>query len=148
MIGSDPDVGAATDGLWALASAMAQVAVADRNGMRESVHQGVCVAIRADGSIAHRVGDPNTGGTSQRPIVTAYRQDALRCLAVLAEQGPAKAADVAGASGVPRATAIMYRDVYGWFERVERGVYALSPKGQAARRTYAGVLAQLIEDRR
>ena len=25
---------------------------------------------------AHRVGDPNTGGVSQRPIVTAYRQDA------------------------------------------------------------------------
>ena len=92
---------------------------------------------------AHRVGDPNTGGTNQRPIVTVYRQDALRCLAVLAERGPTKAADVAQACGVPQAAAIMYRDVYGWFERVERGVYALSPRGQAARRTYADVLAQL-----
>ena len=26
-----------------------------------------------------RIGDPNHGGISRRPIVTAYRQDALRC---------------------------------------------------------------------
>ncbi len=26
-----------------------------------------------------RVGDPNQGGSSKRPIVTAYRQEALRC---------------------------------------------------------------------
>lgn len=92
---------------------------------------------------AHRVGDPNTGGTSRRPIVTAYRQDALRCLSVLAERGPTRAAEVARASGVPKAAAIMYRDVYGWFERPQRGVYAVSPKGQAALRTYADVLDQL-----
>ena len=28
---------------------------------------------------AHRVGDPNTGGISRRPIVTVYRQAALLC---------------------------------------------------------------------
>ena len=97
---------------------------------------------------AHRVGDPNTGGSNRRPIVTAYRQDALRCLAVLAERGPTKAAEVARASGVPRAAALMYRDVYGWFERVDRGVYAQSAKGRAAHTTYADVLAQLLESGR
>jgi hypothetical protein len=92
---------------------------------------------------AQRVGDPNTGGTNRRPIVTAYRQDALRCLAVLADRGPTKAAEVARASGVPKAAALMYRDVYGWFERVERGVYARSAKGQDALDTYADVLDEL-----
>ena len=78
---------------------------------------------------ARRVGDPNTGGTRGQ-VMTAYRQDALRIAAFL-ERGPAKGADVAKATGVPRATAIMAADHYGWFERVERGVYALTPKGAA-----------------
>jgi hypothetical protein len=96
---------------------------------------------------AHRVGDPNTGGATQRPIVTAYRQDALRCAAVLAAQGPTRAVDVARRAGVPKATGLMYRDVYGWFQRVERGVYELSPKGRDALETYADVVGALDAER-
>ena len=33
---------------------------------------------------------------------------------------------------VPHAGAILRDDVYGWFERVERGMYALTPIGRAA----------------
>ena len=92
---------------------------------------------------AHRVGDPNTGGTNQRPIVTAYRQDALRCAAHLGANGPTKASQVKAATGVDRAATLMRNDVYGWFERVERGIYALSPKGEQARELYADVIASL-----
>jgi hypothetical protein len=41
------------------------------------------------------------------------------------------------AAGVPRAPAILLRDVYGWFARIERGVYGLTPKGEAARTAFA-----------
>ena len=51
--------------------------------------------------------------------------------------------NTARAAGVPKATSLMYRDVYGWFERVERGVYELSPKGRDALATYADVVAGL-----
>lgn len=74
-------------------------------------------------------GDPNAGGATRHGIVTAYRQDALRCAAHLAEQGPAKGAAVARATGVARATRIMADNHYGWFERVSTGVYALTPAG-------------------
>jgi hypothetical protein len=30
----------------------------------------------------------------------------------------------------PNAAAILQQDVYGWFERVERGVYTVSPQGR------------------
>lgn len=79
---------------------------------------------------ARREGDPNTGGAHRAKIVTAYRQDALRCAAHLAA-GPARGATVAAATGVARATRIMADDHYGWFERMARGVYALTPAGQA-----------------
>jgi len=95
---------------------------------------------------AHRVGDPNTGGTTKRPIVTAYRQDALRCATVLDAQGPTKASQVATAAGVPQAAGLMYRDVYGWFQRIDRGVYELSPKGLVALETYADVVQALGSD--
>ena len=88
-----------------------------------------------------RVGDPNQGGVSRRKIVTAYRQDALRCAAYLGRSGPTKAALVARAAGVERARTIMYADHYGWFERppgTSGGVYALTPKGRAALEEYAG----------
>lgn len=95
---------------------------------------------------AHRVGDPNTGGTSKRPIVTAYRQDALRCAAHLSSHGPTKASDVARARGVPKAAALMRRDVYGWFQRIERGIYGLSPKGVQATETWADVITELADE--
>jgi hypothetical protein len=93
---------------------------------------------------AHRVGDTTAGGSMARgPRMTAYRQDALRCLEALAQRGHASPAAVKAGAGVPRAPAILLRDVYGWFLRSERGVYGLSPKGEAARATYAGQIAAL-----
>jgi len=79
-----------------------------------------------------RVGDPNTGGSTRVGLVTAYRQDALRCAAHLDAHGPSRGAEVARATGVARATRLMADYHYGWFERVDRGVYALTPKGAAA----------------
>jgi len=78
---------------------------------------------------ARRVGDPNKGGQTRAGLVTAYRQDALRCAAHLAAYGPTKGAEVARATGCSRATTLMRDDHYGWFERVDKGVYALTPKG-------------------
>jgi len=77
-----------------------------------------------------RVGDPNEGGISGKKM-TAYRQDALRC-ALQLQAGPCKAGVVAKEAGVSRAATQMRVDHYGWFERVERGIYQLTPKGQAA----------------
>jgi len=90
-----------------------------------------------------RVGDPNEGGVTRKTIITAYRQDALRCLNHLNHNGPTKLADLRTATGVQRASGILQNDHYGWFERVERGVYQLTPKGVMALEEFAGVLADL-----
>ena len=74
-------------------------------------------------------GDPNAGGATRHGIVTAYRQDALRCAAHLAEAGATKGSAVAKATGVGRATALMSANHYGWFERVSTGIYQLTEAG-------------------
>ena len=89
-----------------------------------------------------RVGDPNQGGTTGIKRMTAYRQDALRCLASVAD-GSLKAAEVAKRAGVAKAASLMRADHYGWFDRVSLGVYALSPKGLAALGENADELARL-----
>ncbi|MFV0333390.1 MAG: DUF2161 domain-containing phosphodiesterase [Tropicimonas sp.] len=82
---------------------------------------------------ARRQGDPNMGGMSrQGGLVTAYRQDALRIAAHLLAHGPSRGADVARATGVAAATRMMADDHYGWFDRVARGVYALTAEGMVA----------------
>ena len=76
-------------------------------------------------------GDPNAGGATRHGIVTGYRQDAVKCARFLAVHGASKGAKVAEWAEVPSATRIMADDHYGWFERVERGVYGLTAKGKA-----------------
>jgi hypothetical protein len=79
---------------------------------------------------ARRVGDPTKGGSTRVPIMTAYRQQALRCAELLARDGPMKVAALKAGSAVPNAGKILLDDVYGWFERVERGVYSITPAGR------------------
>lgn len=83
------------------------------------------------GEHARRVGDPNLGGQAMRaPLMTAYRQEALRCAELLATNGPMKVAALRAACDAPKAAQILQDDVYGWFERVQRGVYSITPKGR------------------
>ncbi|MBE1284289.1 MAG: hypothetical protein GJ676_13335 [Rhodobacteraceae bacterium] len=82
-------------------------------------------------------GDPNAGGATRHGIVTAYRQDALRCAAHLAEHGASKGAAVAKTTGVGAATRLMRDNHYGWFEKVEKGVYALTEAGREGLKHWA-----------
>jgi hypothetical protein len=76
-----------------------------------------------------RQGDPTLGGGSRTPIMTAYRQQALLCAALIAS-GHSRPRDLRALA--PDAAKILQRNVYGWFERVERGTYGLTRAGQDA----------------
>jgi len=89
-----------------------------------------------------RVGDPNTGGQSRRAIVTAYRQDALR-IAVALQAGPRTPSDLAKALVIAKAPSILQKNHYGWFVRIERGVYSIGPEGREALKTYNEIVEAL-----
>src|SRR5262249_30665012 len=91
------------------------------------------------GEHARRVGDYNTGGVRGVRIVTAYRQEALRC-AQLLEGGGMRVRAMRATGRVPNVGKILIDDVYGWVRRGERGVYELSPNGRQALESYAHVL--------
>ncbi|WP_225445818.1 DUF2161 family putative PD-(D/E)XK-type phosphodiesterase [Paenibacillus arenosi] len=86
-----------------------------------------------------RSGDYNVGGSTKRPLVTAYREKALR-VALALQQGQSKPVRVKEASGIGDAAAILRHNYYGWFARIERGQYALTRDGEAALLQYAEIV--------
>src|SRR5206468_4106624 len=82
------------------------------------------------GEHARRQGDPNHGGVTKTPIVTAYRQEALRCALFIERSGRGSLKALRETGVVPNAARILGRDVYGWFRRVERAVYGLSDRAR------------------
>ncbi|MGX9424637.1 MULTISPECIES: DUF2161 domain-containing phosphodiesterase [Bradyrhizobium] len=76
-----------------------------------------------------RRGDPVMGGSTRSPIMTAYRQQALACASALAN-GPRRVRELR--VDIPDAGKILLHNVYGWFDRAERGIYVLTDAGRAA----------------
>ncbi len=90
-----------------------------------------------------RSGDPNLGGSGGTKLMTAYKQDALRCLSHLQAQGPTKLAALRQATKVERAAGIMRDNYYGWFQNTSRGVYDLTAEGITAVTTFVEHISAL-----
>jgi hypothetical protein len=75
-----------------------------------------------------RRGDPTLGGSTRKPIMTAYRQQAMLCAEAL-QAGPRRPRDIK--VHAPDAGKILLSNVYGWFERVKPGVYQLTELGRS-----------------
>jgi hypothetical protein len=83
-----------------------------------------------------RRGDPAIGGGRGKPVMTAYRQQALACAAAMLA-APQRPRDLKPTC--PDAQKILHRNVYGWFARTDRGIYDLTETGRAAVADYSPV---------
>ena len=81
-----------------------------------------------------RKGDPVVGGSTRTPQMTAYRQQALAVANAVAGM-PSRPRDLRILA--PDAAKILQGNVYGWFARIERGLYGLTPSGRGALVTWA-----------
>lgn len=82
---------------------------------------------------------PGKRGRKRKAKPAAYEAGALQSAKPAAEG--VSPAELRRLSGVPAAAAILQRNYYGWFTRVNRGRYALTPAGRAALLEYAAVTA-------
>jgi len=92
-----------------------------------------------------RHGDPNLGGMTSAGMMTSYRQGALRCAKVLYDEGACKGSYVAKMAGFEKATTLMASNHYGWFEKVERGVYGLTTIGAKALEEHSGLVTSMMD---
>jgi hypothetical protein len=89
-----------------------------------------------------RRGDPAVGGSTKIPVMTAYRQQALACASALFD-GPLRPRDLKQAA--PTAGAILRANYYGWFERIDKGVYGLTDVGRQALKRWPQTMPGEIE---
>lgn len=89
-----------------------------------------------------RRGDPIAGGSTRAPQMTAYRQQTLAVANAIAST-PSRPRDLRILA--PDAAKILRRNVYGWFERIERGLYGLTSSGHAALLTWSDQISRSAE---
>ena len=87
-----------------------------------------------------REGDHNLGGSSKKPIVTAYRQDALRCAQLLKMHGPLKISLLKQLGAGDKAGNILRDNHYNWFQRTERGIYQITATGMKGLKEFKWVV--------
>jgi len=78
-------------------------------------------------------------------LMTSYRQGALRCAKVLHDEGACKGSYVAKMAGFEKATNLMAANHYGWFERIEKGIYGLTREGAAALEEHEALVSSMME---
>jgi len=81
----------------------------------------------------------NEAGVTKTKIITAYRELALRILDCLRD-GPQPIKALVATTKDIKTARILQDNHYGWFERVERGVYQMTKAGTEALTVYADVL--------
>ncbi len=78
----------------------------------------------------------NTGGVTREKIVTAYRENAIKVALLLKNLGATSPKNLRKYDGGTKTTAILSSNFYGWFERVNFGVYDLTAKGKEDLKNY------------
>ncbi len=77
-----------------------------------------------------RHGDFNKGGSTGKKIVTEYREKAIHIATLLKKHGALSIKELKTmGTDAKKTNRILQNNHYGWFHRVQRGVYRLNDKG-------------------
>lgn len=80
--------------------------------------------------IEGRTIETNTGGVTGTKIITAYTEKCIHIACMLDMYGEMSAAEVRKKGGADNAYNILTMNVYGWFQKVGRGVFKITEKGR------------------
>ncbi|MGN0162131.1 MAG: DUF2161 family putative PD-(D/E)XK-type phosphodiesterase [Candidatus Ornithomonoglobus sp.] len=88
--------------------------------------------------------DKNKGGVTGTKITTAFREKNIRVGCLLEKYGQMSPKQFKEFTGED-CGGLLYRNYYGWFKRIEKGVYALTEKGISEMRDYPELYAYYSE---
>lgn len=90
-----------------------------------------------------RRADYNVGGSTRSKLVTSYREKALHLAYLLQLHGPMSPRQLRAVTGNAKAAGLLQKNYYRWFQRMERGIYAITPLGEEALLAFAHVVEEL-----
>ena len=92
--------------------------------------------------VADRSGDYNVGGSTKTTLMTAYRENAILIACCLSKLGPSSPKILRGLGTGDKTTSILSANHYGWFQRIEKGVYELTDQGNVDSRSFKQIYKQ------
>lgn len=81
--------------------------------------------------IEGRTGDFNIGGSNMIKITTAYKETCIHIACCLIKHGPLSAKVLKEIGTGEKTSRILIKNYEGWFDKIERGVYAINEKGKS-----------------
>ncbi len=89
-----------------------------------------------------RSGSYNKGGTAGK-IITFYKEQTLKIAKYLSDNQIHKLSDIKENTGIDKASTILNKNYYEWFDNTSRGYYKLSKKGQDALIQFSYIVEKL-----
>ncbi|MCK5672500.1 MAG: hypothetical protein KAH95_03945 [Spirochaetales bacterium] len=84
------------------------------------------------------------GSATKDQRVSAYKQQALVCAWLLDRHGKMSPKSIKNSGGGLKTQQILSGNIYGWFDKISRGIYALNPAGKEALNIYKDILNEII----
>ncbi|MBT4161067.1 MAG: hypothetical protein HOC70_05880 [Gammaproteobacteria bacterium] len=92
--------------------------------------------------VAGRSGDHNIGGTTGQKRVTAYRENAILIATCLMHHDrPMTPAELRQLDTGEKTRSILASNHYGWFQRVNHGIYQLTDQGRVDLANYPSIVS-------
>jgi hypothetical protein len=107
---------------------------------KRSLQQGKKKRISLLSEIEGRHGDYNIGGSSSTKIMTAYKESCIHIARCLDRYGPLTPKVLRQMGTGDKTLSILNKNYYGWFDRIQRGTYSLSKKGEMELREFTKVI--------
>lgn len=79
----------------------------------------------------------NVGGMNGKKIMTAYKESSVFIAVLFLEYGAMSAKELKKYGTGEKTYSIIYKNYYGWFEKVEKGIYGLNNLGIEAVKMYS-----------
>jgi hypothetical protein len=87
-----------------------------------------------------RSADYNVGGSNRTKIMTAYKENSIQIACYLRHFGPLSPKTLIQLGTGDKTSSILIKNYYGWFERIKRGTYCLTEKGQTEIKEFPDLL--------
>ncbi len=93
-----------------------------------------------------RYGDFNKGGSTRQKLVTVYRENSVHIACCFEEFGRLSPAQLKRMGTGPKTPSILSKNYYGWFHRVDRGLYDLCGDFAGIREAYPELVLHYMEE--
>ncbi|MDP8204727.1 MAG: DUF2161 family putative PD-(D/E)XK-type phosphodiesterase [Candidatus Tenebribacter mawsonii] len=90
--------------------------------------------------VENRSQNLNVGGSNKKKIITAYKENAIQIAVYLSIIGATSAKNLREYDSSKKTLSILYSNFYGWFQRIDRGVYDITANGKKELRKFPGLV--------